>query len=153
MKSADLISTLNDLIEACKNSEEIFKACAQDASDRYPDLKKMLADRQFDCAVAASELRELVFAEGGIAEVGSTGVAGVLHRRWVNLKKAVTGLDDEDVLNECERGEESAARCYRKALEQDLPAHVSLVVERGYQGILSNYGRISELRDRIRVAA
>lgn len=152
MKSDDIISTLNDLTETCTDSEALFKVCAADASDRHPDLKKMLADRQFDYAAAASELRELVFAEGGQPETGSS-MAGALHRRWVDLKKAIAGLDDEAVLNECERAEDSAARSYQKALETDLPAPIRLVVEREYQGVLRNYGTISELRDQIRINA
>ncbi|MFZ6647389.1 PA2169 family four-helix-bundle protein [Undibacterium sp. TJN25] len=152
MDNDDIISTLNDLIETCKDGEEGFKTCVEDASDRHPQLKAMLADRQRGCAAAASELQDLVRAQGGDPETSSS-VAGALHRSWVNIKTAITGKDDEAVLNECERGEDSAVRSYRKALEKDLPAHIRLVVERQYQGVLRNHDQIKTLRDQVRVNA
>ncbi|GGC76075.1 PA2169 family four-helix-bundle protein [Undibacterium terreum] len=152
MENDDIISTLNDLIETCKDGEEGFKTCVEDASDRHPQLKAMLVDRQRGCAAAASELQDLVRAQGGDPETSSS-VAGALHRSWVNIKTAITGKDDEAVLNECERGEDSAVRSYRKALEKDLPAHIRLVVERQYQGVLHNHDQIKNLRDQVRAHA
>lgn len=152
MDNDDIISTLNDLIETCKDGEEGFKTCVEDASDRHPQLKAMLVDRQRGCAAAASELQDLVRAQGGDPETSSS-VAGALHRSWVNIKTAITGKDDEAVLNECERGEDSAVRSYRKALEKDLPAHIRLVVERQYQGVLHNHDQIKNLRDQVRAHA
>ncbi|MES2070541.1 MAG: PA2169 family four-helix-bundle protein [Pseudomonadota bacterium] len=152
MENDDIISTLNDLIETCKDGEEGFKTCSEDASDRHPELKTMLAERQRGCAAAARELQDLVRAQGGDPETSSS-VAGALHRSWVNIKTAITGKDDETVLIECERGEDSAVRAYRKALEKDLPAHIRLVVERQYEGVLRNHDQIKNLRDQVKVGA
>jgi uncharacterized protein (TIGR02284 family) len=152
MNNDDIISTLNDLIETCKDGEEGFKTCVEDASDRHPQLKTMFADRQRSCAIAASELQELVRTEGGEPRIGSS-VGSALHRSWLNIKTAITGKDDEAVLNECERGEDSAVHSYAKALEKDLPINIRMVVERQYQGVLQNHDRIKNLRDQIKVEA
>ena len=152
MDNNQVISTLNDLIQTSRDGEEGFKVCAEDTSDRHPELKAMLRTRAGECAAAVRELQELVRTQGGDPETSST-VSGALHRSWVNIKTAIVGKDDETVLIECERGEDVAVRNYRKALELDLPMHIRLVVERQYQGVVRNHDQIKVLRDRVRTNA
>lgn len=140
----ELIETLNDLIETSKDGEAGFKVCAEDV--KRPELKALFTDRSVQCGRAASELQAIVFKLGGDPE-NSTSLAGDLHRRWVDLKSAITGKSEEAVLNECERGEDVAKKNYSEALEKDLPADVRAVVERQYQGVLRNHDQIKALRD------
>lgn len=149
MDNDDVISTLNDLIETCKDGQEGFRTCAEDISD--PQVKKLFMDRAQSCASAAGELQELVRFSGGDPETKSS-VSGALHRRWMDIKSAVTGKDDEAILNECERGEDVAAASYRKALQKELPENIRSVVERQYNGVLRNHDQVKLLRDQIRTA-
>jgi uncharacterized protein (TIGR02284 family) len=149
MDNDDIISTLNDLIETCKDGEQGFRTCAEDASNRNPQLKTLFATRQRECAEAAQELQQLVQAYGGDPETKSS-VTGTMHRAWVDIKSAITGKDDKAVLNECERGEDVAVKSYRKALENtNLPADVRAVVERQYQGVVRNHDQVKLLRDQV----
>ncbi len=153
MDNDDIISTLNDLIETSRDGEEGFRTCAEDANDRNPQLKAMLVARQQECSAAVQELENLVRAHGGDPAKHSS-VAGSMHRAWVDVKTAITGKDDEAVLNECERGEDSAVKSYRDALKDNaLPADVRAVVERQYQGVLRNHDQIKALRDSVRRAS
>jgi uncharacterized protein (TIGR02284 family) len=147
MDRDDVVSTLNDLIETCKDGDEGFRACAEDISDAQ--IKSLFMNRAQHCAEAARELQELVLAYGGKPETSSS-VAGSLHRRWVDIKSAITGKDDEAILNECERGEDVAVASYRKALEKDLPEDVRSVVERQFQGVQRNHDQVKTLRDQAR---
>jgi len=149
MDNDEVISTLNDLIETCKDGEEGFRTCAQDVGDTA--LKSFFSNRAQTCAAAALELQELVRAYGGNPE-RSGGLGGALHRRWVDVKSAIMGHDDKAVLKECERGEDVAVASYRKALEKNLPAEVHSVVERQYQGVLQNHDQVRSLRDQYRSA-
>jgi uncharacterized protein (TIGR02284 family) len=149
MDKDDVISTLNDLIETCKDGEEGFRTCAEDISD--PQLKTLFMDRAQSCASSANELQEFVISLGGDPETRSS-LSGTLHRRWVDLKSAITGKDDEAILNECERGEDVAVKSYRNALEKDLPPDIRSVVERQYNGVLRNHDQVKSLRDQIRAA-
>ncbi|HTN31176.1 MAG TPA: PA2169 family four-helix-bundle protein [Pseudomonas sp.] len=141
------VSVLNDLIETCKDGEEGFRICAEDI--RRPELKTLFTTRARQCAEAATELQQLVRQLGGDPET-DTSVGGDLHRRWVDLKSAITGKDDESILNECERGEDVAKRNYQKALEKDLPASVKTVVQRQYEGVLRNHDEVRALRNAAR---
>src|SRR6476469_9493148 len=102
MEQNDVVSTLNDLIETCKDGEEGFRTCAEDIAD--PQLKTFFTTRAQGCSSAAAELQQLVEAYGGKPETTSS-VSSSLHRRWVDIKSAIMGKDEESVLNECERGE------------------------------------------------
>lgn len=148
MDNDDIVSTLNHLIETCKDGEEGFRTCAEDATGLQ--LKTLLTTRSQRCATAARELQDLVRSLGGDPETESSFSAS-MHRRWINIKAAVLGKDNEAILNECERGEDTAVRSYRQALDKDLPAPIRAIVDRQYQGVVQNHDQIKILRDQAKV--
>ena len=147
MDNDEVVSTLNDLIETCKDGEEGFRTCAEDIGE--PQLKSFFMSRAQGCATAAGELQQLVRNYGGDPEK-SGGLGGAIHRRWVDIKSAIMGHDDKAILKECERGEDVAVSSYRNALEKNLPVDVRSVVERQYQGLLQNHDQVKALRDQYR---
>ena len=149
MDNKDVVSTLNDLIETCKDGEEGFRTCAEDIKDTQ--LKSYFTTRAQTCAESAAELQQEVRTLGGTPETSSS-ISGALHRRWVDIKGVVTGKDDEAILNECERGEDVAKRSYATALEKTLPANIKAIVERQYQGVLKNHDEVKALRNKARAA-
>ena len=149
MDNNDVISTLNDLIETCKDGEQGFRTCAEDIKDAQ--MKSFFTTRAQSCAEAAAELQQEVRSLGGNPETSSS-IAGALHRRWVDIKGLVTGKDDEAILNECERGEDVAKRSYETALGKSLPANIKTIVERQYNGVLKNHDQVKALRNQVRAA-
>jgi uncharacterized protein (TIGR02284 family) len=150
MNNKEAISTLNDLIETCKDGEEGFRACAADLQDSQ--LKISFTERAESCAAAAVDLQQLVMSLGGKPETSSS-FSGALHRRWVDVKSLITGKDNLAVWKECERGEDVAVRNYRAALENDLPPEVRAVVERQLVGVQRNHDRVKQLRNSAQAAA
>ena len=149
MNNDDVISTLNDLIETCKDGEQGFRTCAEDIKDAQ--MKSFFTSRAQSCAEAAAELQQEVRTLGGDPETSSS-VSGALHRRWVDIKGMITGKDDEAILNECERGEDVAKRSYETALGKTLPANIKSIVERQYNGVLKNHDQVKALRNQVRAA-
>jgi uncharacterized protein (TIGR02284 family) len=82
---------------------------------------------------------------GGDPERGSSG-SGSLHRARVDIKSAITGMDEAAVLTECERGEDVAEQAYENALSKDLPSDVRAIVERHYQGVIRHRDRVHHMR-------
>lgn len=150
MENKDIVSTINRLIETCKDGEAGFRACAQDLND--PVLKTTFTERAEGCAAAAAELQQLVHSLGGVPELTSS-IGGMLHRRWVDIKSAITGKDNLAVLKECERGEELALKNYQDALAEDLPPEIRSAVERQLEGVQHNRNRIAHLRNSAEAAA
>lgn len=142
MDKDDVIDTLNDLIETCKDGEEGFRVCAEDI--RRADLKPMFQQAAMRCGEAARELQAQVQRLGGKPERKGS-LAGSAHRRWVDIKSAITGRDDKAVLEECERGEDVAKASYQKALKKELPADIRAIVERQYQGVLEHHDKVRAL--------
>lgn len=140
----DVISTLNGLIETCKDGQNGFKEAAEGVE--RSDLKSLFYEFSQQRSQFAGELQSLVQTLGGDPE--NTGsVAAALHRGWINIKSAVTGKDEGAILNECERGEDSAKKAYKDALERALPANITETVQTQYVAVQAAHDRIKALRD------
>lgn len=147
MEKKDVIDTLNDLIQTCKDGVEGFRTCAEDIKD--PEVKAYCNDRAERCARAAEELQDLVVANGGDPAT-SSHVSGTLHRRWVDIRSAITGKSEQDVLDECERGEDIAKQHYEAALAKPLPQEVRQIVEDQYRGVQINHDQVKGFRNQAR---
>lgn len=140
----DVISTLNGLIETCKDGQDGFREAAEGVE--RSDLKSLFYEFSQQRAQFAGELQSLVQSLGGDPQ--NTGsVAAALHRGWINIKSAVTGKDDGAILNECERGEDSAKNNFKAALEEPLPANIVETVQTQYVAVQAAHDRIKALRD------
>jgi len=139
-----VISTLNGLIGTCKDGQEGFQTAAEGVE--RSDLKTLFYEFSQQRAEFAGVLQELVRSLGGDPE-HSGSMSGAIHRGWIDIKSAVTGQDDEAILNECERGEDSAKDTYREAMEMNLPANIADVISQQSQAILAAHNRIRSLRD------
>lgn len=144
MDPKEVISTLNGLIETCKDGEYGFRSCAEHVS--ATELITLFSQRADDCRQAARELQEQVMQLGGEPDTRGS-VSGALHRGWVAVRSKLSTYDEFDVLKECERGEDVAVAAYRAALEKTMPEPVRSLVERQYQGAQRNHQQIRELRD------
>jgi uncharacterized protein (TIGR02284 family) len=140
----EVISTLNGLIETCKNGQYGFQQSSEGVE--RSDLKTFFSECSLQRSQFAGELQTLVQTLGGDpADSGS--VAGSLHRGWINIKAAVTGRDEGAILNECERGEDVAKNAYKEALEGFLPDYMREVVQKQYDGVSAAHDRVKALRD------
>jgi uncharacterized protein (TIGR02284 family) len=136
------ISTLNELIETCKDGANGFRAAA-DAVSRA-DAKALFTSRVPIIERSAAELQAEVRRLGGDPET-SGSVAGAMHRGWMDLKAAVSSRDEAAILTECERGEELAVTKYEDALKADLPLQTRSLVEAQYRGTVSNLEKVRAL--------
>jgi uncharacterized protein (TIGR02284 family) len=140
----DVISTLNGLIETCKDGQNGFQEAAEGVE--RSDLKSLFYEFSQQRAQFAGELQSLVQSLGGDPE-NSGSMAAALHRGWINIKSAVTGKDEAAILNECERGEDSAKDAYKDALKQPLPANIMETVQTQYTAVQSAHDRVKALRN------
>ena len=148
MDNKQVIDTLNDLIENCKDGEFGFNASAEHA--RTDSLRQTFLARSQDCRKAAEELRVLVGQLGGKSAADGGTIAGAAHRGWVAVKGTLAGYSDLNMLEEAERGEDKALERYRDALKEELPADVRVVVQRQYEGAKRNHDEIRTLRNAAR---
>jgi uncharacterized protein (TIGR02284 family) len=136
----EAVSTLNDLIETCKDGEKGFSQASENVKD--PQLKSLFTQYSQQRSDFVSELQMEVERLGGQPETTGSA-AGATHRGWLNVKSAVTGHSADSIIAECERGEDAAVSSYQEALSRNLPPDVRNLVER-------QYGQIKQAHDRIR---
>ena len=139
-----VISTLNDLITTCRDGQNGFQEAAENV--KSADLKSFFLQVSQERAQFVGELQREVRALGGDPDK-SGSASGALHRAWMDIKGSLTGRDDEAILNECERGEDSAVNAYQDALKENLPANINTIVERQFRSVKSVHDRVKSLRD------
>ena len=145
MDNDEVIDVLNELLETSRDGQYGFRTSAEHADST--ELKTLLSLRASNCAAAAAELEQAIRQHGGEPADGGTMI-GAMHRGWVAVKTAFSSMDDKAVLQECERGEDSAVASYRKALKRSLPADVRSMVERQGAGAQRNHDQVKAMRDR-----
>jgi uncharacterized protein (TIGR02284 family) len=146
----ELIATLNGLIEISKDGEQGFRTSADGV--KSADLKTVFEEAARRCAQGARELQNKVRALGGDPELSGSTI-GSVHRGWLNLKSAISGMDELAVLTECERGEDVAKAAYATALKAGLPPDIRSMIERQYEGVKQHHDRVRDLRNARRPAS
>lgn len=140
----DVISCLNTLIETCKDGQDGFKDAAEGIE--RSELKTLFYEFSQQRSEFVGVLQGLVRNLGGDPET-SGSMSGAIHRGWINIKSAVTGKDEEAILNECERGEDYAKEAYSDAQKKTLPANVADVIAQQAQAVQAAHNRVKALRN------
>src|SRR4029453_7580800 len=97
MSNDDIVDALNDLIEACKDGEFGFDACAKHTQSS--ELRTLFQQRADEGRTAAAELQPYVVQYGGKPDHGGSA-SGALHRGWVAVRGSLVGYFDPALLAE-----------------------------------------------------
>lgn len=147
MSKEDIISTLNDLIETCKDGKHGYQTAAENIENG--EYKKLFNQYSLQRDNFANELKAEVRRLGGDPE-DSGSLSGSLHRGWMNIKSAVSSNDLDAIISECEEGEDVALKNYDEALEKkELPADVRSIIKSQYVKVKHAHDRIRSLEKRI----
>jgi uncharacterized protein (TIGR02284 family) len=144
---SEVLASLNDLIETCKDSQEGFHTAAEKLKD--PEIHTLFLKCYLQRAEFSGELQAEVTRIGGDpATSGST--LGAMHRGWIGLKTALAADTDYAILDEAEKGEEAALINYIEALRKELPADLKSIAFRQHHEIQQTHKAIRELLDKHR---
>jgi len=144
MDTNKVVSTLNDLIETCRDGQTGFKEAAENV--KSPDLETFLNQIATDRAQFVNELQLEVRKLGGAPQKTGSATAAI-HRAWMDIKGTFVGKDDHSILSECEKAEDSTVDVYKDALKLGLPANILSTVERQFQSIKQAHDRVKQMRD------
>ena len=138
------IRTLNGLIATTIDSVDGYRTSAQDVQN--PRFAELFTARASERSSVAEQLRAEVRKLGGSPEDDGTVLASG-HRAFVNLKAAVTGRDDQAIVNEVERGEDHIKAKYEAALKDDtLSPQSRTLVETAFASVKSGHDEMSALK-------
>ena len=138
------IRTLNGLIATTIDSVDGYRTSATDVQN--PRFAELFTARASERSSVAEQLRAEVRKLGGNPEDDGTVLAAG-HRAFVNLKAAVTGRDDQAIVNEVERGEDHIKAKFEAALADDKlsPSSRSLV-ESTFGSVKSGHDQMRDLK-------
>jgi uncharacterized protein (TIGR02284 family) len=131
--TATLIDSVNGYEDAASNTESerlrsTFRECANERNR------------------VVEELRAGIRAMGGNPEDDGS-LMGKTHQRFLDLKAAVMGRDEQAIINEVERGEDYLKEKFETALSGDtLSGESRALVERAFQSVREGHDRMSALK-------
>ena len=138
------IATLNTLATTLIDSVNGFEDAASNTESE--NLRSLFRDWANQRQQAVEELRSEIRRLGGNPDDDGSFL-GKTHQRFLDLKAAVMGRDDQAVINEVERGEDYLKEKFETALNGDmLSGEGRMAVERAYQSVRAGHDRMSALK-------
>lgn len=151
MDNQGQISTLNTLIETLIDSVTGYEDAASNADGSR--FQEIFRNRAQERNRMVEELRSEVRRLGGNPEDDGSFM-GKTHQRFLDLKAAVTGRDDQSIINEVERGEDHLKEKFETALNGDtLTGETRSTVERVYQSVRSGHDQMSQIKHGLEAGA
>ena len=135
-------AVLNTLIETCKDAERGLIHAAELVTD--PTLKIFFTDTAGKRAKFATQLLPHAQRLGGATTSDGT-TSATIHRKWMEVRSALSGHDDGAVVSEARRGDHLTVMAFKSAVEGALPATVRDLVELGYADVCASHLRFDEL--------
>ncbi len=140
----EYVATVHHLIERCKDGQVGYAHAAKDIEDQ--DLKTLFHQYSVQRDSMITELQNELH-QMGHTDYESTSLEGKVHRTWMDLYSALLSKNRQQVLNECERGEDYAVAAYDKALKAELPGNLKTIVQKQYQQVKEAHDTIRDIRD------
>ena len=119
-------STLNHLIETCRDAERGFQVAADQVQSH--ELKRLFLSLAEQRHAFANDLLPHAQRLGG-ASVSDGTAAAAIHRAWIQVKARLASDPEQAVLEEAARGERYAAHAYDDAMTEMIPPDVRDLVE------------------------
>jgi uncharacterized protein (TIGR02284 family) len=133
------VHALNHLIQICKAGEYGFRQAAEElASKEHRILANTTALKRHEFATALEDQ----VAKFGITPPDHATVQAAIHRFWMNVRHAINKRNDEAVLDECRRGEESALKAYQDVFEAKLLPEMEEILRAQFMNIIETRNKL-----------
>ena len=144
------IHVLNTLITTTIDSANGFERSAENADARR--FEEMFREMGRERREVAGRMQQRVRELGGDpADDGS--LKADAHRRWLDMKNALSGGDDKKIIEEVERGEDYIKNKFEMAMEDDkLSPESRTLITDCYQSIRKGHDRASTLKHSMEAA-
>ncbi len=141
-----LVSHLNELLEKNYDAGKGFKKTIEDSKSN--SLKRFFKQQAVIRNRFATEIEKELHDLNAHSNVKSGSTTGGLHRFWIDIKTALSGNDDEAVLEECIRGEKASAKEYEEKLKKfHFPPHIDKVLTNQLNEIRNTIASVKRLED------
>jgi uncharacterized protein (TIGR02284 family) len=133
------VHALNNLIQICKAGEFGFRQAAEELETKeHRILANTTAFKRHEFATALEDQ----VAKFGVTPPDHATVQAGIHRFWMNLRHAINKRNDEVVLDECRRGEESALKTYQDVFESKLLPDMEEMLRAQFMNIIETRNKL-----------
>lgn len=137
------ITVLNSLTKTTLDSMKGYADACEESDGTY---REMFDSMSRERSQVASKLQAQVAVLGGDPEDDSSFTAAA-HRTFMDLRAAISGRDEEQIIKEVERGEDHIKNKYEEALKDgDLTVETRQVIEQGYESVRKGHDRVSAIK-------
>jgi uncharacterized protein (TIGR02284 family) len=142
------VTVLNTLIATLLDSVEGYQKSAEDLD--HQTYRQLFLDRARERQSVVTKLQAAVAQLGGKPE-DDTSTMGAIHRAFVDLKAAVTGRDDQAIINEVERGEDYLKEKFETAINNaDLSTVARQAVNEAWGSVRAGHDQMRDLKHGLR---
>lgn len=134
------IENLQKILKRCYDSEEGYKLASEKVDEPY--FKGLFLSISGTRAEFAKEIFEEITRLGGDPTY-TTSIKGDLHRTWIDIRAAFTKNNEELIIEECIRGEESMLEDYEEAFKDiHLPTDIGSMLSKQMTSIRADLNRL-----------
>jgi uncharacterized protein (TIGR02284 family) len=137
-------SAIKDVVAICRDAEQGFRGAAN--AVKTPALRTLFEEYSAQRGTFASDLLR-VARNMGLDIPNPSGLAGVVHAGWMELKGVLSGHNEHQILVETARGEDLSLKSYRDALAMTISNELRAVLDEQFQQVRQAHSRIHNLRD------
>lgn len=142
----EVVKYLNELLEKNYDAEKGFKKALEDVKN--PSLKKFFKKQAIIRSRFKTEIERELHDLNAHPKVKEGSATGSLHRTWIDIKTALTGNEDESVLEECIRGEKASAKEYEEKLKKGhFPPKVKTILTNQLNEIKNTISSVKRMED------
>ncbi len=143
-KHSEEITALNTLTATTIDSVNGYRESAKNIDNAQ--LQTIFTQRASEREQVVQDLRGEVSRLGGNPEDDGSFL-GKTHQLFEDLKAAVTGRDEQAIINEVERGEDYIKDKYEAALKSDaFSGETREAVEKAFQSVRAGHDQISQMK-------
>jgi uncharacterized protein (TIGR02284 family) len=141
--SPDIAEALRGLLAACRDSEDGYRLAARRAPD--VEVRTAFLRRAWQRVRFATELGEELRRQGqgwqGPERTRRRSGVGALRRGWLGARATLRRGDSRIVLAECERRERALLVACEAVMVEELPSHLTPVLELHWGDVFEAYTR------------
>ncbi len=139
------VSQLNQLLEKSYDAEKGYKNAIENVESAR--LKTFFQERAAERSHFATELHDELHKLNEEPKTKGS-VAGAIHRTWMDIKTSWTKENEENILEECIRGEKASVEEYKEVLKgETLLTEVVPIIKGQLSRIESTLNTVKKLED------
>ncbi len=142
----EVVNNLNELLEKNYDAEKGFKKALEDSKN--PSLRNFFKQQAVIRNRFKTEIEKELHDLNAHPKIKEGSTTGTLHRVWIDLKTALSGNDDEAVLEECIRGEKASVKEYEEKLKKvHFPPNIKEMLKAQLHEIKNTVSTVKRLED------